>query len=147
LSPGGGRLTLTPEQYDQLIAHARREAPRECCGLIGGRDGRAIAVYEIPNTRKNNLNYLMEPQALYDALHDIEGRGLQLVAIYHSHPETEAYPSATDIADSYWGDDPDSPLYPGVVYVIISLADPERPVVRGFYIESAQVRETKVVVV
>ncbi len=129
------QLTLTPEQMAGIVAHAHAEYPLEACGLLGGWDGRVEKVYPLPNTERSPTRYLAEAQAQVDAMLEIEERGWKIVAIYHSHPNSPAYPSATDLAMAY---------YPDSLYFIISLADRERPVLRAFHIKEGQIEQVEV---
>jgi [CysO sulfur-carrier protein]-S-L-cysteine hydrolase len=134
-------MILTQVQLDQLIAQARGDAPYETCGMIGGKDGRALKIYPIRNAAENRvIHYRMDGGEQYRALADIEDNGMDLVAIYHSHPATRAYPSPTDVRDAH---DPDEhePLYPGTVYLLISLMNPDAPEVHGYLLERERVTE------
>ncbi len=129
------QLTLTPEQMTEMVTHARAEYPHEACGLLGGRDGRVEKVYPLPNVERSPTRYLAEAQAQVDAMLDIEEQRWEIVAIYHSHPDSPAYPSATDLEMAY---------YPDSVYFIISLVDRERPVLRAFCIKKGQIEKAEV---
>jgi [CysO sulfur-carrier protein]-S-L-cysteine hydrolase len=118
---------------DEIVAHARDEAPNECCGLLGGRDGRATSVRRGENLHHSPLRFeIANPLPLLNA---IEDAGEELVAIYHSHTRSEAYPSQTDVNLARFWPDP--------LWLICSLADPDRPVVRGFEIRDGGVREVE----
>jgi proteasome lid subunit RPN8/RPN11 len=120
---------------DEVLGHAREEAPNECCGLIGGRDGRATAVYRARNEFESPLRYNVHPQDLIRITNEIEARGEELAAIYHSHTRSEAYPSQTDVnLAANW---------PDPVYLICSLAA-EEPEVRAFTIRGGAIEEVKV---
>lgn len=126
-------IRLTREQLDTLITHARDAAPNEACGIIGGKDQRALKIYPLKNTHATpRVNFYADPYELLAAFRDIEANGWEHIAIYHSHPASDAFPSATDLAQAY---------YPDVAYIIISLAPPEQPVVRAFRIIAGQVTE------
>lgn len=134
---------MTPEPVrlpagmrEAMMAHARAEAPCEACGIVAGRDGRATRFYPTPNAERSRTRYAVPPADLLRITREIEERGEQLYAIFHSHPETEAYPSATDIRLAF---------YPDAYYLILSLADPRRPVLRAFTIRQAQVVEHPIV--
>jgi len=129
------QLTLTPEQMAEMVAHARVEYPHEACGLLGGWDGRVEKVYPLPNAERSPTRYLAEAQAQVDAMVEIEEQGWEIVAIYHSHPDSPAYPSATDLEMAY---------YPDSLYFIISLADRERPILRAFHIKEGQIEQVEV---
>ncbi|HXF83746.1 MAG TPA: pyridoxal-phosphate dependent enzyme [bacterium] len=130
-------LTVGRDQLAAMLAQARREAPNECCGLLLGRGSRAERVLPGTNIDRSPVTYNMDPQELYQAHRLMEAEGLDLVAIYHSHPRTRAYPSSTDVAKA---------TYPDATYVIISLQDAAVPDVRAFRIVGGQVREGIVIV-
>ncbi len=111
--------------------------PEEACGLLGGRYGRAVRLYPIENVLHSPVAYEMEPLQQIRAMVAIEDEGLELLAIYHSHPDGPARPSATDVAQAY---------YPESAQLIISLADPARPTLRAFTIVDGRVREIAVAV-
>ncbi len=122
--------------YEEIIAHAREGYPEEICGLISGRvengTGRAYALYRARNVAEDRtVNYAVDPQTLLKQI-EFEERGEVLVAIYHSHPESPAYPSATDARQAY---------YPDSVYIICSLQDWEHPELRGWHLVQGPVDE------
>lgn len=129
-------IRLTREQLHALIAHARDAAPNEACGIIGGKENRALKIYPLKNTHVTpRVNFYADPFELLAAFRDIEANGWEHIAIYHSHPASDAFLSATDLAQAY---------YPDVAYIIISLAHPEQPVVRAFRIVAGQATEIPV---
>jgi [CysO sulfur-carrier protein]-S-L-cysteine hydrolase len=116
-----------------IIDHAMREAPRECCGIIAGRDGVAVRLYETRNVALGNRLYEIDPAQLIDLeFREFPAEGVELVAIYHSHPESPAYPSATDVELAFW---------PDALFLICSLADRYRPEIRGFRIRDGAIDE------
>jgi [CysO sulfur-carrier protein]-S-L-cysteine hydrolase len=127
--------------YEQLIDHAREDAPNECCGLIGGGDGEARTLYRARNAESSPLRYRLDPQDQFKIMSEIDDKGEELVAIYHSHTKSPAYPSQTDInlALAEAGGERVQ-LFPGTIYLIASLAEREQPL-RGFDIAADQVRE------
>jgi proteasome lid subunit RPN8/RPN11 len=137
--------------FDELIAHARDEAPNEACGLIGGADGRAQTLYRARNSEASPLRYNLDPQDQFRIMSEIEDRGEELAAIYHSHTASPAYPSQTDInlalMDRRENGEPvgQEPLFPGVIYLIASLAEGEAPL-RGFRIDEEGVSEVELTV-
>lgn len=128
-------LVLTRSQIEQIVAQARRDAPNETWGVMGGKDGRALKVYPMQNAAPTpETRYAIDTQDFFRAIHEIEFENdWQVVVIYHSHPKTEARPSETDINEA---------RYPDAIYIIISLREPEQAVVRAFTIsEEKQVAE------
>lgn len=119
---------------DEMLAHVAGLWPEEACGLVGGRDGRAVRLYPVENTRHSPVAFEMDPLQQIKAMLAMEAEGLDLIAIYHSHPDGPARPSATDVANAY---------YPDAVQLIISLADRARPSVRAFTIVDGVVTEVR----
>jgi proteasome lid subunit RPN8/RPN11 len=116
-----------------IIAHAIAECPRECCGLLAGSGGEAREMYQLRNLAEGNDFYEIDPVQLLELeFTTLPRAGSTVVAIYHSHPVSEAYPSASDVALAAW---------PDAAYLICSLAEPAAPVVRGFSIIDEQIKE------
>ena len=124
---------------DEIVAHAREEAPNECCGMIGGNDGNAMSVYRVANEFASPLRFRMESGEQIKAWNAIEAAGEEMLAIYHSHTSTPAKPSQTDINESE--------MWESVVHLIVSLEDPDGPVVRAFRIRDKKVKEEELDVV
>ncbi len=126
-------ISLTAEQIDLIIAHAREAAPSECCGLIGGSsDGAGRTVYRARNLAVDPLvTYEAAPEDLFAAQRQMRDRGEELIAIYHSHPRSsDPQPSATDVRLAY---------YPSAVYFIVGLGNDE-PRLRAFRISESEGR-------
>ncbi len=119
-----------------MVRHAREEAPNECCGLIGGADGAATTLYRARNAEASPLRYNLDPQDQFRIMREMEERGEDLAAIYHSHTHSPAYPSQTDI---------NLATYPDALYLIVSLADPQQQL-RGFRITDGEVKEADLVI-
>jgi proteasome lid subunit RPN8/RPN11 len=125
-------VRISREQLDELVAHARAEAPNECCGVIAMRDGATEQVYPAANAAASPLRYELDSRDLLRIFNEMDERDQELGAIYHSHTRSAAYPSQTDI---------NLALYPDALYVIVSLADPDTPDVKAFSIVDRQVEE------
>lgn len=124
-----------PKKYaEEIVAHARAEEPLECCGLLAGKDGKVVKLYRTTNSAASSTRYLIDPGELISILKEIDDNGWDILAVYHSHTHTEAYPSATDIQMAYWED----PLY-----IIVSLQDKANPVLRAFHIRKGTITEEK----
>ena len=117
---------------DEMIAHARADDPNECCGLVSRRNGDAVKVYRTTNTEASRFRFVIDPTEQLSIYNEIEDAGLDLGAIYHSHTRSAPYPSQTDI--NFAKD------WPGVLWIIIGLADGE-PEVRTYEIRDGQVAE------
>jgi len=129
-------LTLPRACVDAMIRHARAFVPQECCGLIAGEGGRAVKRYELRNVDPSVLRYNADPHDLLAAMREMWERGWDLLAIYHSHTHTPAYPSATDVRLAF---------YPEAYYVIVSLQEPDLPRVRAFRIVDGAITEHNLV--
>ena len=107
---------------DEMVAHAREDAPNECCGMVASRDGQAIRVERARNAAASPLRYEVDPRDQFRIQERIEDEALELGAIYHSHTRSEPYPSQTDINLALTPDGRDE-LWPGTLYVIVGVAD------------------------
>lgn len=125
-------IQLTQNQFNAIISHAHAAAPRECCGLIGGSNGRAQTVYPAKNVAADPLvTYEAAAEDLFAAQRAMRERGEQMLAIYHSHPRAKVpEPSTTDVRLAY---------YPSAVYLIVGLGDAD-PCVRAFRITESESR-------
>lgn len=122
-----------PKQHaDQIITHARSQAPLECCGVIAGINGKVTKIYTATNIEQSPVRYNIAPREILDIYKKIEEKGWQLLGIYHSHTHSEAYPSPTDIKLAFWTDS---------LYLIISLQNAEQPVIRAFHIRDGTMKE------
>ena len=132
-------FTIEKRYIDQMIAHARREAPIECCGVLGGRDGRVLKLYRATNAEQSRYCYNIESQDLFRINRECEENGWQFLGIYHSHTDSAAYPSPTDVHLAA--------LWPEPLYFIVSLRDADNPEVRAFRIRHGEVTEEKIEIV
>src|SRR6266540_122893 len=131
-------LQIDRQTYEALVAHARQEYPNEACALLAGppEDGdRVEKTFTLPNAEASPTFYVVEPKAQLRAMTEMDDLGMDLVGIFHSHTFTEAYPSRTDV---------ELAAYPDATYLILSLADPDAPALRGFSIRDRQVSEVEV---
>ena len=124
-------MRISRELLDDVIAHARADAPNECCGMIASRDGEAVAVHRARNAAASPLRYEIDGMEQYRIQSAIEDGGLELGAIYHSHTRSEPTPSQTDINLAF---------YPDAVYLIVGLQHDE-PDVRAWRIVDGAVTE------
>lgn len=126
---------MSRAQYAAIVAHAAAEQPVEACGLLVGKGGRVLRVYLVENICHSPTAYEMDPVRQVAVFLELEAAGWELSAIYHSHPAGPAEPSPTDIAQAF---------YPESVYLIVSPSATGNWQVRGFLIETGQVREVPV---
>jgi proteasome lid subunit RPN8/RPN11 len=127
-------VSLRRDNFAAIVAQAEREYPYECCGFVIG-DSSAEEVRPIPNIqnekhaadpqaypRDARTAYLMEPRQQLEVLREVDRRGLALRIVYHSHPDHDAYFSATDRRQAC-AFDPDEPDYPETAYVVFSIKE------------------------
>jgi [CysO sulfur-carrier protein]-S-L-cysteine hydrolase len=114
--------------------HALLVRPFECCGLLSGEDEVITQAHPLRNEAVNpQTRYFASPQDLFAAMRRIRISGQKMLGVYHSHPRTEAYPSATDIEMAF---------YPEAVYFILSLEP--RAELRAFKIDGARIENIEV---
>ena len=122
-------MKITSEVLTGMANHARRDAPSECCGLLVGKDDVIDEQVATRNVRNSAVAYQVDPVEHIAAVKAVRARGRRILGAYHSHPTSEAVPSATDVAEAYYGD--------GFLYVIVSLGS-EPPDVRAFRLEDGR---------
>lgn len=120
--------------FEEIVAHCRAGLPNEACGVVAGEEGRPVQVYRMRNAEESPVVYRFDEREQLQVWSEIEDKGWEPLAFFHSHTHTEAYPSPTDRAHAHWRDPvtgEEVPAYPGTRYLILSLAE-EDPVLRGF---------------
>jgi proteasome lid subunit RPN8/RPN11 len=130
-------MRIARELIDEIVAHARAEAPNECCGMIASHDGRGLVVHRAINQAASPLRYEIDGSEQYAIMQRIEGAGQELGAIYHSHTRSAPYPSQTDINLAF---------HPDSIYVIVGLAGGDGPDVRAYTIRDGQVADAELIV-
>lgn len=131
-------LEIPTAIFKQMVQQAETEAPIEVCGILGGNDGKVAKLYKMTNVDNSSAHFMMEPAEQFKVAKDIRSAGLEMLAIYHSHPQTPVRPSVEDIRLA---------LTPDVIYVIVSVQDAKCPNVKGFLIEDGMVTEVPVRIV
>jgi proteasome lid subunit RPN8/RPN11 len=111
---------------DGIIKQAYAELPNEACGLLVGKDNEAIRQYALTNVDHSNEHFSFDPAEQFQVFRSARADGLEIIANYHSHPETPSRPSEEDIRLAY---------DPNILYLIVSLAA-EVPVLKAFKIQN-----------
>lgn len=125
-------VTIPQAEYNEIVKHAREGKPEEVCGIVRGKGLQAFEVIRGLNIAEGRIeNYTVDPQTLllqfkFEEQNYPDG-GTEMMGIYHSHPVSVAYPSATDAWNAH---------YPESVYFICSLALDHVPVLRAFHMVS-----------
>ena len=131
-------LRMSARLAQEMIVHARKDAPNECCGIMAGKDGTVQEVYRTTNIDHSPVKYTIDPQEMVQTFLVADKAGQDVLGFYHSHTRTEAYPSVTDTRLA-----PPSDLF-DYHYVIVSLQNPDQPSVRCFRIVDRKVLEMTV---
>ncbi len=122
----GGAIRVRRELISELVRLAQLEPARECCGLLAGSRGAIARIFRATNVASNPATaYEITPQELFSLIREVRAAALELMGIYHSHPNGKNEPSPRDIEHAY---------YPDTIYIIISpVVGAARPV-RAFSI-------------
>jgi proteasome lid subunit RPN8/RPN11 len=131
-------LSIPGRVYDAVVAQALAERPNECCGLLAGvLDGgvaRVVAHYPLVNALASPVEYESGAEGLFQADRDMREKGLDTVAVYHSHPVSPPVPSKKDLARNWWGE--------CVAHLIVSLTT-SPPEVRAWWLAETDYREAE----
>ncbi len=130
-------MRITRDAIEHIVAHAEMDAPIEACGYLLGSSEVIEWAVAITNADGREDHFTFDPQEQYEAYKKAEKLGTAIVGAYHSHPRTDAYPSAEDVRLAF-----DS----GLLYIIASLADNGKAV-RAFWIRGGEVVEEPLAVV
>lgn len=130
-------LKVPKEILDAVLAHAQKGFPLEVCGILSGVDGKVMGHHLMTNTDQSNEHFMMDPKEQFAVIKELRRKGWDMVAIYHSHPESPARPSQEDIRLA---------LTPHVSHLIVSLMDREAPVAKSYKITDGVVEPEEMVV-
>jgi len=134
---GKEMIKIPKSIYLQIIEHAKRESPLECCGILGGKDHTVEKAFELQNTERSPVRYTMSPQEQLKVFEEMEKESMEMVAVYHSHTHTIPFPSETDVKLAF---------YPEVSSIIISLRE-EDPMVKAFRVGKEAIYLEKIEVI
>ncbi len=124
----------------EMISHALRDDPEECCGFLLGKDNIVTRSHATANVDAEKIRrYSMDPLEYIQVQQDADAKNEDFVAIYHSHTFTQAYPSETDVKNAVGSGFTDP------FYVLISLVEKTRPIVRAFRINEDKTVEEVVI--
>lgn len=118
---------------EEIVAHALRDAPNECCGLVVGRGGTATSARALENLAASPFRFDIDGRELIAFAFADEGDD-ELTAIYHSHTRSAPYPSQTDVNFAAG--------WPGVEWLIVGIpkGNDAEPEVRSYLIEDGRIR-------
>ena len=128
---------LIPRQiFNEMLSHCKAAYPNEACGILAGRGSKVVRIYPIENTEASPVSYLMDPAEQFAVVKDLREHSLSMLAIFHSHPSSPAFPSPKDV---------DLAFYDDSVYIIVGLME-KNPEAKGYLIRNREVKEIPVVV-
>ena len=127
-------LCIPKEIFEEMLLHCKEAYPNEACGILAGNGEEVFKVYKMSNIEKSPVSYEFDSREHIKAIRDMRENNHKMLAIFHSHPSSPAYPSAKDMNLAFYED---------CVYVIVSLIEQE-PVVKGFSIREGAVKEVRI---
>ncbi|MDO8746371.1 MAG: M67 family metallopeptidase [Thermodesulfovibrionales bacterium] len=143
----GKSLSISENIFDEMISHCRDIYPNEACGILAGKGSEALKVYKMANIEKSPVSYEFDSREHIKAIRDMRENNHTMLAIFHSHPSSQAYPSAKDMNLAFYED---------CIYVIVSLSasggekqrgcKSKRPVVKGFLIREGNVKNVSLLI-
>ncbi len=129
---GAMGIELDGVYFKEIVEQGLREFPNECCGVVAAKDGVPVKVFTMRNLDASPVSYRLDPKEQLRVFEEMEERGWDLWAIYHSHTHSEAFPSETDRKLAF---------YPEAYYLVLSLEDREAPAMRAFRIVDGEIGE------
>ena len=132
------KIRINRAVQDEMTAEARRRAPLEACGLLGGSDGHVTSCFVLTNMDAAEEHFSMDPREQFAAIKEMRKAGEGMLAIWHSHPATPARLSDEDLRLAYT---------PDVAYVIVSLADAAGPATAGYRIDNGEITKLEIEIV
>ncbi|MEW6162985.1 MAG: M67 family metallopeptidase [Nitrospirota bacterium] len=127
------QLFVPQSLLDEIISHCKEVYPNEACGILAGKEGVVQKVYKMRNIEDSPVSYMVDSKEQFAAMKEMRKEGLEMLAIYHSHPDSDAYPSPRDIKLAF---------YPESVYLIVSLINIE-PKIKAFTIRDEKAEEVE----
>lgn len=135
-------LTICRAHVDEVLAHCRSRYPKEACGILAGAAGspqwEVTGVYPMANVEDSPIGYSMDPREQLKVEKAMRQAGQRMLAIYHSHTASAAYPSSVDVSLA---------ISPDVSYVLVSLQDQAAPVVKSYQIQGTTITPEQVAII
>jgi proteasome lid subunit RPN8/RPN11 len=130
-------IKLSKKIAEEMIQHAREESPRECCGMLAGKEKTITKLFRTKNIAPHMDEYELDPLEQVNAFEEIDRLSLKLLGVYHSHPNHPCYPSELDISQAF---------YPDTLFFIVSLLDHKKPQIKSFRMHVGKVFEEEITV-
>ena len=132
-------IKIPKKIYEEMIEHAKKGYPNEACGILAGPSLDVTSeFFPMRNADESSISYFMDPKEQLQVFKAMRVRGLQMNGIFHSHVASEAAPSQKDRRLAF---------YPEASYLIVSLSDLARPVLKSFKIKEEIVTEEEIQIV
>ena len=129
-------VTIPKEIYNSMIEHAKKVYPNEACGILGGeKSGSGSNFFSMKNMDEASISYFMDPKEQLQVFKKMRELKMEMTGIFHSHVASEAVPSQKDVRLAF---------YPDVSYLIVSLSDLKKPVLRSFRIKDEIATEEEI---
>ena len=119
-----------------MVKHAREAYPRECCGMLAGKDTTITKLFKITNIAQRMDEYELDPLEQVHSFEEIDRLSLKLIGVYHSHPNHPCYPSELDIQQAF---------YPDTFFLIIALKDMASFQLKAFKLCKGNVEEETII--
>src|SRR4030066_550819 len=132
------QLVIPRHLLDEIILHCREIYPNEACGILAGKGRVVQKVYKMTNIENSSVSYMMEPREQFTVMKEMREQGLEMSAIYHSHPQSDVRPSPKDINLAF---------YPDSLYLIVSLINEDQPAIKAFEIKNGLIREVEIFII
>lgn len=130
-------IKISEQIISELIDHGRNGLPEEVCGYLAGKGREVTKHFRLTNIDHSNEHFSFDPKEQFQVVREVRKLGLEILANYHSHPETPARPSLEDIRLAY---------DPNISYVIVSLAA-ELPDIKSFRIQNNEVEKEEIQII
>jgi proteasome lid subunit RPN8/RPN11 len=114
----------------EIVAHAKEEAPRECCGLLVGHGTLVDECVRSRNLDPDPNRYELDARLHVATNRRLRGTGRTVVGVYHSHPHSTAWPSATDVAEAYYSE---------FIWLIVSPAAAPAAMLKAFRLDTGRI--------
>lgn len=129
-------ITITREIVEEMEKHAREEYPRECCGMLAGKEQTITRIFKTENIAESEDLYELDPLEQVKAFEEIDRLSLKLLGVYHSHPDHPCYPSGLDRSQAF---------YPDTLFFIVSLLDFDNPQIKAFRLNKGEAVEEEII--
>ncbi len=128
-------LSISRQLLAEIVTHCREVYPCEACGILAGKNNVVQKIYRMTNIEKSGVSYFMDPKEQFAVMKEMREEGLEMTAVYHSHPHADACPSQKDVSLAFYDD---------AYYLIVSLIH-ESPLIKAFTIKEGMVKEVEIV--